>query len=208
MNTVAPPSRPGGLARELGRKAIHVSSVAVPVLVWLLPRSLSLAVLVPGALLALAIDYARLTFRAPRYWLHRYVRTLLRPHERRAFVGATWMAVAYAAAVLLFPKPVAVAAMLFNGLGDATAALVGKRWGRRRVRWGKSWEGFAAGLAVNLAVAAAVSVLAPALWLPAALAGAFAAAAAEFLDLPIDDNLRVTLTGGAVIVLLMALFGR
>jgi dolichol kinase len=88
--------------------------------------------------------------------------------------------------------------MLFNGLGDAAAALVGKRFGRHRTSSGKSWEGFAAGLGVNVAVALAISTLAPTLPLVAALAGAFAAALLELLDLPADDNLRVTLGGGAV----------
>jgi dolichol kinase len=196
------------MARELGRKAIHLASALVPVLVWLLPREVSKAVLLPGALLALSIDLARLRWRAPRYHLHRRIRTLLRPHERRRLVGATWMAVAYAFAVWVFPKPVAVAAMLFNGLGDAAAALVGKRWGRHRTRWGKSWEGFAAGLAVNAGVAAAVAALDPRMWLPAALFGALVAAVVELADLPVDDNLRVTLAGGFAILALMAATGR
>jgi len=115
------------------------------------------------------------------------------------------MAVAYALALVLFPKPIAVMAMLFNGFGDAAAALVGKRFGRRRTAWGKSWEGFAAGLAVNLAVAVAISSLAPAVPLLAAAAGAIAAATLEFLDLPIDDNVRVTLGGGGVAFLVSLL---
>jgi len=117
------------------------------------------------------------------------------------------MAVAYALAVVLFPKPIAVMAMLFNGFGDAAAALVGKRFGRHRTAWGKSWEGFAAGLAVNLAVGLTISSLAPVLPAPAAVAGALAAAVLEFLDLPIDDNVRVTLGGGGVAFLVALLLG-
>jgi hypothetical protein len=137
------------MKRELARKAIHVSSTAVPLLVWLLPRDVAIALLVPVAALALAIDLARHRIRPFRYHFLRHTRTMLRPHERRGLAGATWMAIAYAVAMVIFPKPVAVAAMLFNGLGDAAAALAGKRWGRHRMAWGKSWEGFAAGLAVD-----------------------------------------------------------
>ncbi len=185
------------MRRELARKAFHLASVAVPVLVWPLPRPVAVAVLVPAALLAVAIDASRLRFRPVRYRFLRLTRTMLRPHERHGFAGATYMAVAYALAVALFPKPVAVAAMLFNGLGDAAAALVGKRWGRHRTRRGKSWEGFGAGLAVDLGVAAVVLALDPRLTPAGALAGALAAAAIEFLPLPLDDNVRVTLGGGA-----------
>ncbi|HEX8904052.1 MAG TPA: hypothetical protein VF771_04380, partial [Longimicrobiaceae bacterium] len=141
--TLAPaPARPR-IRRELARKAFHVSSAALPLLVWMAPRWLSLAVLLPAAAVAVAVDSARLRWRAPRYWFLRYTRRMLRFHERRRFAGATYMALAYAAAVLLFPRPIAVMSMLFNGFGDAAAALVGKRWGRRRTAWGKSWEGFA-----------------------------------------------------------------
>lgn len=186
------------IGRELARKAFHISSAVLPLLVWMAPRWMALAVLLPMAALAVAVDWTRLRFRTPRYWFLRYTRRMLRHHERRKFAGATYMAVAYAAAVLLFPKPIAVMAMLFNGFGDAAAALVGKRFGRHRTAWGKSWEGFAAGLAVNLAVGLSISSLAPGLPALAAVAGGTAAAVLEFLDLPIDDNVRVTLGGGGV----------
>lgn len=193
------------MKRELARKAIHVSSTAVPLLVWLLPRPVAIALLVPVAVLALAIDLARHRIRPFRYHFLRRTRTMLRHHERHGLAGATWMAVAYAAAVVLFPREVAVAAMLFNGLGDAAAALVGKRWGRRRTAWGKSWEGFAAGLAVNALVALGVSMLTPGFPLGAALLGAVIAAAVELAPLPLDDNVRVTLAGGAGIMLGLSL---
>lgn len=195
------------MRRELGRKAIHVASVLVPLLVLAVPRPVAVAVLGSGAVLALAIDLSRLRFRPVRYRFLRLTRTLLRHHERHHLAGATYMAVAYALALALFPRPIAVMAMLFNGLGDAAAALVGKRFGRRRTRWGKSWEGFAAGLAVDVAVALAVSSLFPTLPLAAALAGALAAAAIEFSPLPLDDNLRVTLGGGATAWAVMMLMG-
>ena len=206
MTLPATAPRPS-IAREMARKAIHVSSAVVPLLVWVAPRWLAVSVLVAIAAVAVLIDWTRLRFRGPRYWFLRYTRRMLRHHERRRFAGATYMAVAYALAVILFPMPIAVMAMLFNGLGDAVAAIVGKRFGRHRTTWGKSWEGFAAGLAVNLAVALAISSLAPELPLLAAAAGAIVAAILEFLDLPIDDNVRVTLGGGAVAFLVTLLLG-
>jgi dolichol kinase len=198
----APPPR---LSRELGRKAIHVASVVVPAFVWFSPRPLALAVLGGVAAAAVAVDVARLRFRGPRYRFLRLTRPLLRAHERRGLAGATWMALAYLAAVALFPLPVAVAAMLFNGLGDAAAAVVGRRWGRHRTRAGKSWEGFAAGLAVNAAAALGISTLPMTFPAAAALAGALAASLLEMADLPVDDNLRLTLGGGAAIVAAAAL---
>ena len=45
----------------------------------------------------------------------RGTREMLRGHERLGLAGATHMAVAYLLALLIFPKPVAVVAMLFVG---------------------------------------------------------------------------------------------
>lgn len=186
-----PPRAP--IRREVYRKAIHIASITIPLFVWLVGRELAAAVLVPTALLALLIDFSRLRFRGPRYLFLRRTRTLLRARERRGLAGATYMALAYALAVLVFPEPIAVAAMLYNGLGDAAAALVGRRWGRHRVWRGKSLEGTAAALAVCLLVGLVI----PGVPAAGALLGALCATALELADLPPDDNLWITLGGGA-----------
>ena len=191
------------MRRELYRKSIHVASVMVPLLVWVLPWSAGMAMLGAAVVVALAVEWARFRVRWARYHFLRATRLMLRPHERTSLAGATHMAIAYLLALALFPRPIAVAAMLYNGLGDATAALVGKRWGRHRVRWGKSWEGMGAALLVNLAV----GLLVPGIPIAAAIAGAATAALLEFLPLPIDDNPRVTLGGGGVAWGVAALLG-
>jgi dolichol kinase len=182
-----------GIRRELARKSFHIASVVLPASAWVLPRATGIILL--GTLLAAAvgIEIARRRVRGARYLFLRFTRPMLRAHERRGLAGATWMAIAYTAALIVFPMPVAVAAMLYNALGDSAAALVGRRYGRHRTAWGKSWEGFAAALAVGLAIGFLVPGLTPL----AAVLGALAAATLELLPIPIDDNLRVTLGGGA-----------
>jgi dolichol kinase len=196
--TVAGPS----LGVELARKAIHAATIAVPIIVWFLPAPLALVLLMVGVVAALAIEWARFELRWARFHFLSRTRRLLRHSERRRISGATYMAIAYLGVFILFPTPVAVAAMLYVAVGDAVAALVGRRWGRHRTGWGKSWEGAGAGFAVNLAVGAAIPGLPPI----AALLGAFAASTLEFLPLPLDDNLRVALGGGlaAFVGLLLA----
>ena len=185
--------RTGGIRRELARKAFHLSSSSLPLLAWVLPRPWAQALLVGLAAVGVGVDVARLRVRPVRYLFLRRTRTMLRTHERHGLAGATYMAVAYATAIVLFPTPVAVTGMLYNALGDGAAALVGKRFGRHRTSWGKSWEGFAAAATVCLAV----GLVMPGITLPGAVLGALAAATLEFLPLPLDDNLRVTLGGGA-----------
>lgn len=184
--------RPTGVTRELMRKRIHLATAVVPAAVWLLPRNPAIALLVGAVVVAMGVEWARRRVPWVRYRFLRGTRVMLRGHERHGLAGATYMAAAYLVALLLFPKSVAVVAMLYNALGDAAAAVVGRRWGRHRTAWGKSWEGAAAALGINLAV----GLLVPGIGLAGAMVGAFAAATLEFLPLPLDDNLRITLGGG------------
>lgn len=196
--TAPPPKTRGrgggavGLRRELRRKRIHLATALVPAAAWLLPQVLVATVMAAAVAVALGVEWARRRVAWVRYRFLRGTRPMLRGHERHGLAGATWMAIAYLLAVLVFPRPVAVVAMLYNALGDAAAAVAGRRWGRHRVAWGKSWEGAGAGLVVNLAV----GLLVPGIGPVAAVVGALVATALEFLPLPLDDNLRITLGGG------------
>jgi dolichol kinase len=189
------------LRHEILRKSIHLGTLAAPLLVWFLPRREALLLLGVALLVAAATEIARRRSRWFRYHFLKRSRSLLRSHERDGLAGATYLSIAYFFAFLLFPRPVAVVAMLYGGAGDALAALVGKRWGRTRTRWGKSWEGAGAAAAANVLMGVAI----PGIPVAPAIAAGLAAAAIEFLPIPIDDNLRVTLGGGAVLWLLMVL---
>ncbi len=210
MTAASPPFRehprafgkPGhpGRRRELGRKAIHISSLAFPIFVWLVPRPTALLGLGLAVAVAVVVDTLRLRVRSFARLFYSLTRGLLRGRERRGFVGATWMMVAYFLAVLIFPTPVAVAAMAYNALGDASAALVGRRFGRVRLMGGKTLEG-----AMACVVACfLVGVVIPGIPLHIALIGAIAASALELGSLPPDDNLWMTLGGGAVLWLALA----
>lgn len=198
----APPPN-HGLRRELLRKRIHLATLLVPGAVWFLPRGAAIAMLASAVLVALAVEWSRRSLPWARYQFLRRTRVMLRGHERHELAGATHMAIAYFLALLFFPKLIAILAMVYNGLGDTAAAVIGRRWGRHRTRWGKSWEGAAAGFGVNLAAGMAM----PEILLIGALVGAVASAALEFLPLPLDDNLRITIGGGLAVWAAMWLGG-
>jgi dolichol kinase len=167
----------------------------VALLLAVLSRESVLLLLGVALLVALLVEWGRVQVRWIRYHFLVRFRRLLRSAERRGLSGATYMAGGYLLAVALFPPAIAAAAILYNAFGDATAAVVGRRWGRRRTRWGKSLEGAVGGLLVNLGIGLLLPGIAPV----AAVAGAIAASLLEFLPLPMDDNLRITLGGGAVL---------
>jgi dolichol kinase len=196
------------LGRELARKAIHLASAAVPVAYAAgLPRPTLLVLLVGALTVAVTVELARQRVGRVRGLFVRVVGPLLREHEHDRWSGATWMAAAYALAVVLFARPVAVAAMLAVALGDAAAAIVGRWAGARRARVGaqapagKTWAGSAA-----CAIASAGGALLVArLPLTAALACGVAAALAERPRGPGDDNLRIALAAGVAATLTLAL---
>ena len=183
------------LRHEVARKAIHLASAVVPVAYAAGLRRDLLAALLGGALVAaLAVEVTRRRVARVREPFERVVGDLLRPHEHGRWSGATWMLIAYLLAVALFPRAVAVAAMLAVALGDAAAAVIGRWAGARRVppASGKTWTGTVACAVATVLGALLVARLAPG----AALACAIAAALAERPRGPLDDNVRVALAAG------------
>jgi dolichol kinase len=113
------------------------------------------------------------------------------------FNGATCVMVGAFLMALLFPIRLAAPLLAMTMLADAAAALVGRRWGRHA--WGPlsaTVEGSTAFIATGLVVVWAVPNLALA---PAALA-VFTAAVVEALPIPVNDNIRVPLSAGVVMI--------
>ena len=102
----------------------------------MLPRELSITLLVCAVAVALGVELGRRYVRPVRYAFLRRTRRLLRGREKRGLSGATYMAIGYLTATVVFPRPIAVAGMLYNAFGDGIAALVGPRWGRHRITGG------------------------------------------------------------------------
>ena len=177
------------LRHELARKALHLTSAAVPLAYAAgMPRSPLLGGLAVLVLTALLVEMTRRRVALVRSTFVRVTRPLLRAHEHEGLSGATWMLVAFALAVWLLPRDVAIAATWAVAVGDASAAIVGRAFGRIRVgAHGKSLEGSLACLVATALGAALVARLGPG----ASIAAGVAAAAAELPGRPLDDNLRV-----------------
>jgi dolichol kinase len=183
------------------RRAIHIgASLTAFATALYLPRDAALSVLAAAVVLALVVEVIRRRGEARARFLGIFGR-LLKPEEREQVSGATFLAVSYFLAVLLFPRSIALTAMLYGGLGDPAATFAGRRWGTAGPGR-KSWQGFAGGFVVNCLVGALMPGIGPAL----APVGALAASLAEMLPVPLDDNLRTTLSGGAALWAVAAIF--
>jgi dolichol kinase len=95
---------------------------------------------------------------------------------------------------------VAAAALGLTILGDGTAALVGKGWGRVHF-FNKTLEGAAGGLVACLAWAAFLGGTGVLPW-SVVVCGALVASLVELLPIPLDDNLGITLFAGYTMKLL------
>lgn len=192
------------LKHEAARKSIHLALLVLPVLAWIFAsREPRLVGLVLGglALATFVFDFARRRPGPVNDWTNESVGSLLRPHERRRLLGSTLYFAALALSFLLFPRTIALAAMAFLVIGDAAAALVGRAFGRRLLRPGKTLEGTLACLIGCLVVTLVVPSLDPAVKTTGLLLGAAAATLGELASSGEHDNLVMPLLSGAVMLL-------
>ncbi|NTU68084.1 MAG: phosphatidate cytidylyltransferase [Chlorobiaceae bacterium] len=182
---------------EFARKAIHLSSLLIPLIYCRISRELALTILIPMTAGFLSVDILKNFVPAVSVWYHGTFAPMLRQHElqkdRIHLNGATWITLSAFILIALFPKMIAVTAFAMVSISDTMAALVGKRFGRHRFGE-KSYEGSLAFFASAVAIAAAV----PHVLLPAGLAMAAAGTIAEAVVIriggfKIDDNISVPL---------------
>ncbi|NTU57548.1 MAG: phosphatidate cytidylyltransferase [Chlorobiaceae bacterium] len=187
---------------EVARKAIHLSSLLIPLIYWHIGRKQALLILAPVTAGFLLVDVFKNFIPSLSQWYHDTFASMLRHHElnkeRLHLNGATWITLSAFALIAFFPKTIAVAAFAMVSVSDTVAALVGKKFGRHRYGE-KSMEGSAAFLVSAFIIVSMV----PGLLLPIAAAMAVAGTLAEAIDIriagfKIDDNLTVPLAGALV----------
>ena len=194
---------------ELIRKAIHLSSLAIPVFYFLTPRSLALSALIPITLVFIIMDIARHYSPSVEEWFTTTFGRLLRRREsdkaRKRLNGATYVLISATLCVFIFPKFIAITSFIILIISDLMSALIGRRFGKHRFL-GKSLEG---SMAFFLS-ALAIIVLTPKIdyLFGEYVIGSIAAASGaivEALPWDVDDNFTVPLTVGAVLWLGYAL---
>ena len=191
---------------ELVRKAIHLSSLSIPIVYFLITKSAALTILVPLTLVFLVADIGRLFHTPTRILFDRYFGWLLRVHERnnetRRLNGATYVLLSATVCIWVFPKVIAISAFAILIVSDTAAALIGRKYGRHPFLK-KSLEGALAFLVTALIVIG----LAPkaeyrfAEYLIGAIA-ALAGAVVEALTIAIDDNLSIPIVLAGVMWIL------
>ncbi len=195
---------------EFKRKAIHLFALSIPIGYFFLTKTPSLLILTPFALGAILIDIIRLKKLPLHGFLNRLLGPVLRDHEDADFAGSSYILSASVLTILFFDKSVAITAISFVILGDIAAALVGRKFGKTKIRWNllgknhsrqtpKSLEGSLSCLVMCLSVAVVVPHVP--LWI--GIVGALVATMVEGISLPINDNFSVPLISGLIMHLLL-----
>jgi len=178
------------LKEELQRKILHISMIVIPAWLYFAPADIALLGLIIATFVTVAVDLLRLSDHRLKRFFSRLFRSLIRSHEEEHLIGSTYYMIAALLSFVAFERNIAIAALTFLVLGDAAAAIIGKKFGKPAY-WGKSPQGSAACFVVCLAVG----------WpllgdFRLVVVGAAAAAFAEALPVPMDDNMRVPIFSG------------
>ncbi|MFC2085521.1 diacylglycerol/polyprenol kinase family protein, partial [Bacteroidota bacterium] len=129
---------------EILRKAIHFCSLSIAIVYYFIPKELALKILIPLTVISLIIDLARYfipPFSNIFYFIFGF---MLRQHEKdtnkKTLNGATYVLLAATLVVLIFPKAFVVPAVAILIVGDISAALIGRKFGKHKFL-SKSLEG-------------------------------------------------------------------
>jgi len=187
--------------QELRRKTIHLASSVIPITYWFLSKDLILAFLIPGMLLAIAIDYFRYHSDWFERFINKYFGSIIRESERKRLTGASFVLIADVVAIILFPKMIAIVGLLMLSVGDTAAALVGRGIGKHKIYQNKTWEGTLGFIIFGTIAANFV----PGIPVYAAFAAAVAGALVELSFNALDDNIIIPVASGLVLMLVLSI---
>jgi dolichol kinase len=185
---------------EVFRKLIHLGAIAIPVGYYFLGFTATIWCLVGALVISLASDYIRLFGNEKsRNFIHKHLGLMIRPCEKKDLVGATYILAGSILTIFLFDKPIAIAAIAFIVVGDTAGAIIGRLWGRVRLR-SKSLEG-----SISFFLASClVAIIIPGIPLWVMVIGAFTAIIVEAITLHIDDNLIVPISSAAIMQVIVS----
>lgn len=209
MTAAARPPRPMNRARMIMHVGMGSAATALTVLLpsraWLVGLPLVVAVF------AWTAEFLRVRSARVNELMMTLFGSVAHDHERHRVNSSTWFVTGLLLIALAFPRPACTAAVMALAVGDTAASLVGRRWGRTRLRSGRSLEGTAAfALVAGLAATLVLRVSFPMAWGQAALLGSVAGVSGALTELyseRLDDNFSIPVTVAAVLTAVLMVQG-
>jgi dolichol kinase len=129
---------------ELVRKLIHLCSLSIPVIYYFISRETAILILSILTFLALFLDLGRYFLPSLGKIFYKIFGFLLRKHEvdhkKKNLNGATYVFMSALICVIILPKIIFITAFTILIISDSLAALIGRRFGKRKFL-SKSFEG-------------------------------------------------------------------
>ena len=198
------PARPTNYTRS----AFHVVSGAASLaLIRLLPgRGWLVAASLVIATAAWTMEAMRRCSPATNDRLMRLFAPVAHAHERHRVNSSTWYVTALVLLAAFFPLRASAIGVVVLAVADPAAGFIGRRFGRTRIRAGRSVEGTLAFVVAGTLAALGALSLCYAVPVPVAVllgaTGAIAGAIAELVSLRLDDNFTIPLTAALATSLL------
>jgi len=187
---------------EYYRKGIHLFNLIIPFLYFFVFTNKweYLKILAVITVCFIFIDIGRHFVPIIKSIFSFFFDKMLREHELKGkLTGATWVMLASCFSIALFSKPVAILSLIYMSVGDTAAGIIGQLYGKHKIGT-KTWEGFAAGLVVCFIIAINYDMLPKHI----SLIGALSAMIMEILPIPLDDNFKIPLGSGGIMMMLLS----
>ncbi len=185
------------------RAATHAAvTLTLAAAVWFLPVFFVKWALLAIAVFFLAFEVARLHIREINFLFFRFFKPVLRPKEWWDSTGAAYVSWGAMAAVFCFSREIAVIALCFLAVGDATSSAIGSYFASRK-RGSSALSRGAGCLIVCLICGIILYYLDINIPLSVIVAGSLAATIFENTPVVINDNVRIPFGSGLVMTLLL-----
>ena len=192
----------------LGRRLFHLVAGSVfPTLRLVLPKAPVLIAVIVLTVAAIGGEALRRRRRGLNESLLRVVRPLIKEGERQTVFASTLMLASTTIVIGTMDKEVAVLALYYLSLGDASAAIVGERLGRHRLIGRRSIEGSGAMVAACLIIGVLLLETGLETTYPVVIVGACAAMLAELVDIKVDDNVTIPILSGVAMTVTAQAWG-
>jgi len=189
---------------ELLRKAIHLSSLSIPIAYGIFGKQFIFRLILLATILSIILDVMSHKVEAFRKFYLTLFGNLLRHHEAQnetlLLNGASWVLIAAFVCILIFPQYIAITAFSILIISDTAAALIGRKIGKRKFL-DKSVEGTMAFILSGIMVVTFVGLVynLPVAFYYAGFGGAILGGIVEAasIRLRMDDNLSIPISVGA-----------
>lgn len=169
---------------EFLRKFLHILPIFIVPIFQLFSKHDILAYGFLLLLFSLFLEFLRFKYD--------FLSIIARPHEKGRFASHIYLLSSILLVIFFFPEEIAVIGIVMAVIGDAFAALIGKSFGKIRLRQRKTLEGVFAGIFFAM-LAGSLLTLIYSLSLPLVIFASLFVSLPDIIDLRINDNLLLPL---------------